>query len=347
MNESGYKSGPTRTGHRPDGPGIRERPTRRWSVSLDRDCRRITTPVIADGLLHVGTARSDATGSAVGFRLHDRTVAYRHELPREVRFAPHVRSDRVYVGTLGGELRALSVPDGVAEWTVDTEEAPVSPPAVADSMAHVVDVRGRASALRVDTGTPAWRFRTGGTVQSGTTVSEDAVFVGTATGELVAIDVRRGTERWRCPLDGGILAVPAVSNRSLYVPRYDGAVHAIDATDGTERWRHSVGPLATTPASTDETVYVVDREGCVHALASRSGTVRWRATVRGEVASSPTVAGGVLYVRQCGGTVSAFDAVTGESLWEYDGPPARTDSPVVAADDRLYLAGRSRVVALS
>ncbi|MBI4502273.1 MAG: PQQ-binding-like beta-propeller repeat protein [Gemmatimonadetes bacterium] len=67
------------------------------------------------------------------------------------------------------------------------------------------------------------------------------------------------------------------------------------------------------------------------------GGLRWRVQTLGPVRSSPTVAGGVVYVGSSDGMVYALDAATGRTRWETAAGGAVTSSPAVAGG--LVIAG--------
>ena len=54
----------------------------------------------------------------------------------------------------------------------------------------------------------------------------------------------------------------------------------------------------------------------LHAFDATTGTFSWSAATGGPIRSSPTVAGGTVYVGSSDGDLYAFDATTGALLWQ-------------------------------
>ena len=68
----------------------------------------------------------------------------------------------------------------------------------------------------------------------------------------------------------------------------------------------------------------------VYALDASNGKFLWSYTTGGEVASSPAVADGVVYVGSYDGNVYALDAVTGACIWSYATGGMVVSSPAIA-----------------
>ena len=123
-------------------------------------------------------------------------------------------------------------------------------------------------------------------------------------------------------------------------PARDGTVPGFEApTDWpetlTSRWSVEVGPGYATPILVGDTVWMFVRQGeeeVLLALEPETGATRWRsaypapfemspATARHGPGpkSTPAFADGRLFVHGMTGSVSAFDAATGEHLWRVPG----------------------------
>ncbi|MGB2694581.1 MAG: PQQ-binding-like beta-propeller repeat protein [Dehalococcoidia bacterium] len=110
----------------------------------------------------------------------------------------------------------------------------------------------------------------------------------------------------------------------------------------TELWHFETsGSVTGTPAVVGDTVYVLAGGG-TYALDADTGEVRWDNSDVGGT-SSPTYAGGTLFVSTSGGDLYALNAKTGDVLWqaEIDPHPRASgfSSPVVVGD--LVLIGSS------
>jgi outer membrane protein assembly factor BamB len=131
-------------------------------------------------------------------------------------------------------------------------------------------------------------------------VADGLVFVGTEAGYLVAIDADSGEDRWRFSTDGAIVSeAPAIADGVIYVVSQDAFLYAVDAATGAERWRQHVGSSPATLTVADGVLYVADNTNF---------------TDRTYLA----VADGLVIINGCAcGSLRAFDATTGQSLWTY------------------------------
>lgn len=104
---------------------------------------------------------------------------------------------------------------------------------------------------------------------------------------LDALDLATGERLWRASLP--VFGSPAVTARMVYVTTMaqgDGAATrelvALDAASGQEVWRatmgDAVGALASSPIVAGDVVYDADPDGTVYAYDATSGAERWTAT---------------------------------------------------------------------
>lgn len=109
------------------------------------------------------------------------------------------------------------------------------------------------------------------------------------------------------------------------------------------------------PAVANGLVVVGNNGGRVYALESETGELRWARRQRGQIASSPAIAGEVVYVSSMDGALTAYTAGAGRELWTFStgGSPIESSPLVVggvvhvgAWNGRLYAVdartGRAR-----
>ena len=115
--------------------------------------------------------------------------------------------------------------------------------------------------------------------------------------------------------------------RTGYAPEHTGPGATPDVN-----WRTDTWGLLTSPVVADGTVYVATglRHQHVHAFDAATGQERWRREVDGRRENVLAVADGIVFVGL--ERLSAFDAETGETLWE-DGRDVRNG--VAIADGRV------------
>ncbi len=238
-----------------------------------------------------------------------------------------------------------SGPDGdpVLLWRYPIGDRPSSSPAVA---AGVVYLGGQGGVFAVDalSGTERWRFPTDVPVTSSPAVVEGVVYVGGEDHVFYAIDAGTGIERWRFETGGKIRSSPVVADGSVYFTSYDGNVYALDAATGDERWRVTRfgDDLVSSPAVADGVVYVggggLDG-GNMTALNAEDGEQIWRYGVAANVATSPTVVGGIVYFGSDDGYLYAIDVESGDRQCRFYTEKIIRSSPA-ALDGVIVIANR-------
>jgi outer membrane protein assembly factor BamB len=227
---------------------------------------------------------------------------------------------------------------------------------------------GRASVIGVDpaSGRILWSVERDsgyldppaiGQAASGTPV---AVFAQGRLGSessLVAIDMTTRQEVWRYPTDGSLRSplrgAPAIADGVAFVGGHDGFVYAVDLTDGELRWKFDAGGQVAAPLAVDGgRVFAVGQDlqaarTTLFALDAVTGKQVWStgSSSLAPIVTSPTVAGGVLYVGAGSGTVRAFDAASGRVIWSTTIRGVFLTQPSLArTGDALYVMAATGVV---
>jgi outer membrane protein assembly factor BamB len=151
------------------------------------------------------------------------------------------------------------------------------------------------------------------------------LFVGSSDGGLYALSAADGQLLWRYETLGAVQCAPLYDPAEdvLYFGSNDGALYKVRAADGSLLWRFSSNAeVSRRPVLSGGILYAVNANDTVLALAPETGQLRWsqhRAPATGmEVAgySGPLVWRGKVYLGFSDGTVTAFDARTGEERWQ-------------------------------
>jgi outer membrane protein assembly factor BamB len=162
------------------------------------------------------------------------------------------------------------------------------------------------------------------------------------TSALVAIDPSTQARLWRVALGGVSRSAPAISEGRVYLGAQDNAVYAVDLDTGRVAWKtRTQGQVDAAVAVADGRVFAVSGNptsgrATLHALHADTGKLAWSFSPSALPAgvTSPSVAGGVVYVGFGDGTVRAVDAATGAERWH---EPVRADfSPLSSL---AYAAG--------
>jgi outer membrane protein assembly factor BamB len=112
-------------------------------------------------------------------------------------------------------------------------------------------------------------------------------------------------------------------------------------------WRFETSDdVASSPAVVDGVVYVGSNDGYLYALDAATGDRRWRFKTAGPVYPSPAVVDGVVYIGG-GSSYYALDAATGEEHWRFQHTAvSHVYCSPAVADGIVYVGGGSRVYAL-
>jgi outer membrane protein assembly factor BamB len=140
----------------------------------------------------------------------------------------------------------------------------------------------------------------------------------------------------------GFDATAVVAAGIIYVGDSEGTIHAIKLTDGKMVWTKSFedGGSITAGGAVDRgKLHVADMNGIVRCLSVSDGSEVWHAKVESEVHAGPILHEGKILVTCEAGTLSCFDAVTGDKKWD----DFKIDAPLrcspTIANGRVMLAG--------
>ncbi len=209
----------------------------------------------------------------------------------------------VFVATLHGAVYAVRASDGTLLWHVarptgqDNPPFPVSP-TVVNGIVYTA-VQQHIYALRASDGKQVWQYAGSG--------------------------------------PGGPIVMPyVIVNGVVYASNGNGLVFALRANDGSQLWQHANLSSQT----------LIVQNGQVHlflgnsiaALSAGDGSLLWQRSVAhvvgGESWVQPEVVGdGMVYTEAENGTVQAFRASDGASLWHYTIPeiPVPLNGPIISA----------------
>lgn len=207
-------------------------------------------------------------------------------------------------------------------------------PAVVGEMVYTADFAHYLTAYDRTSGHRRWRKKYADWFFStGPVVAGAQLVLGTQNGQVVAFDAKSGVVRWAQAVSSEVLAAPVVHADTVYAHALDGAVFALDLQDGHERWafHHANPPLVlrtnSAPVADRQQVWVGMADGHLVDLDAQTGAVRWEkvaATPEGrtdvqrmvDIAATPRIDDGVLYVVSYQGHLSALSAQTGSVLWQ-------------------------------
>ena len=279
---------------------------------------------------------------------------------------PAVAGGLVYLTTETGKLVALDRTTGLPVWEHVTGFPSSSTPAVAGGLVVYAVRPGRVLALDAMTGAMRWDRDMGNPILASPVVRDGTVYLGVGDRKLYALDITSGAVLWDFTTDDWVIAAVCLADNAVIVVSKDNLLHVVGTNTGRRSLLYDTGrarQILGGPATLDDRVYVGSQKGRVWAIDWRERSLpwdrfilfwqttfhvwgwlpdppsqrgsAWGAQVEGDVAQSPAVDGGRVYVASTAGVVAALGASSGEMLWQTDmGSPVTAD-PTVAGSTVL------------
>lgn len=247
-----------------------------------------------------------------------------------LRGSPTIAFNSVYVMTQDNQIHALDAADGKTQWSESASLGQagvfgVAAPAAGQGTVIAGYSSGELVAYRYENGRQLWSdalARTSISTQVGTLTDIDAdpiidrgrVYALGQGGRMAAYELVTGQRIWELNLAG--ISTPAVAGDWIFTLTDDAKLLCIARESGKVRWVTQLprfkneddkkGPIFWTgPVLAGNRLWMANSEGRIASAAVEDGAVSDFAEV-GSVTLAPVVAGGVLYVLDDKGRISAF-----------------------------------------
>ena len=244
-------------------------------------------------------------------------------------------SGKVYVATLSGYVRALSLSDGRELWSYNTMKRRVLTPVVAGGVAVFPTAGGTIYALSESTGSLAWVYRVGSPVAVPPTLSGGVVVVGDVEGMVYALNVSTGRLLWARSCGAAITTMMPASDSEVFVAA-GSTVHCVEVASGRELWSYDVGGRVES-ASLPENLVVATRRGRVVSLTP-GGVPAWQCDLGVEPASPILAAGSYLYLVLVNRSLVRVELGSGRAVGVTE---AEAGVELAVADKKLYMLSRA------
>jgi len=281
-----------------------------------------------------------------------------------------VVEDRLFFGSMDGELVALSASSGMLQWSPFVPEVPKSgigfgcapasesvaiygTPVVAEDLVYFGGYNGKVYAINSSTGALRWVYPREDNISpivGGLVVEGGRVFCAASDGKICALDADTGDLLWDFQADGKIWATPVVVEETLYVGSLDKKLYALNAGDGVQKWQpfEVGGAIVTTPLVYKNTVYFGSVDRHMYAIDAEDGTLKWRSELEAGnwFWAKPVVANGTIYAGNLDGKVYALNAETGDVVTDFDLGSSVASSPVLIDNSVIVAAEEGKLFSI-
>ncbi|MCP4188565.1 MAG: outer membrane protein assembly factor BamB [Gammaproteobacteria bacterium] len=231
-------------------------------------------------------------GDLVIFKLLDRGLEKRWaiQLKGEIRAIPALHQDLIFVRTVAGKLSAVSLADGVIQWTVSRR-------------IPVLSLTGNSSPL----------------------VFKDTVIVGFDDGKIAAFDHKNGQMIWETVVSHSVGRTEierlvdidgqfTLKDGIIYVSTYQGKLAAIQALNGNVLWSRKFSSYQSIVADADA-LYISGDLSHLWSIDRRSGSAFWKQDVlHARKITAPQIVDGQIVVADFEGYVHWFDKADGSLI---------------------------------
>jgi CHAT domain-containing protein/outer membrane protein assembly factor BamB len=215
-------------------------------------------------------------------------------------------------------------------WTYHAGAKILGSPATDGRTVFVGSEDGTLHALDRLTGKAIWRFSTTSKIYGQPQLADGRVFFGDHDGSVYALEEASGMKIWQVKVSGAIDASVTVDAGTVYAAA--DRLSALDASNGDLRWSYDPAaglpppPLASftfrkfnaKPSIDQEFLYIGDLAGQLYKLRRSDGQVIWAATLGAGMVAQPILDARQVIVGTWGGSIAAFDRVSGAPLWRYE-----------------------------
>lgn len=235
-------------------------------------------------------------------------------------------------------------------------------PIVADGLVYAIDSASTVTAVNAQSGQIVWSRSIApkndqGTelIGGGLSFGDSRLYATSAFGEVHALDPSTGDEIWVQKLGAAANGAPSYAKGHVFIVSATGAAWKVNAKTGRIAWR-LVGDEQTSgtfggaaPAVSGGFVIFANSAGEVVNSYQNGGTLAWINKLAGankgsaisaieDIAGSPIVAGGDLYVSNFGGRTARYNLSNGETKWlapigTYNTPLAVGNSLFIVTND--------------
>jgi len=235
---------------------------RLWS--FDGDGALLTKPVLADGVVVVGSSDRTVYGldAKTGKTLWTGTTGYAFTAD------PVVDGNVVVIGDQGGNIDGFDLKTGKQLWSFGASGAIDDAAVTAGKTAYVVSEDHNLYALNITNGQTVWQYTMDDFAEQPPILLGHLVVVDNRAGQLIGLDAAKGSLVWQTDLDGTPFSPPVAwqDGKAVVLKIGDHKIGAFDIGSGKPMWEYGTEAVVTLPVVSGNHVNVATSAGEVMAL---------------------------------------------------------------------------------
>lgn len=303
------------------------------------------------------------------------SLAWMHPSGGAINQPPLIVADVVIVIPSGGPLLALDASTGKLRWQFDPPEGLWDRAYASDEKRIFVGLKGGTlAALNARDGKPLWERSLGINSQVPSLAFNDILYAPTTfvgpelkpdtqgRAKLFALETKTGNLVWEFESENYILQTPERRGDVVYLggnfydPREidEGGhvrIYALDSKTASVKWTYEAEDgFPKRLYATDRTLNFVGYQDFMNGIDIASGDLRWRKDTGNW---TPSFLGDkqTVYVSSANTSVMAYNADSGDLLWQYDIPEGSFNyvlgAPVIVSDTLYFLTQHGDIFALN
>lgn len=341
-----YSQDQGRTGNSTARPP-RELPSVRWEADLGAYGK--SSPVLYENKVY--TAAGD---NLFCLDASNGSVIWEKEFADNVGSLLSVFDDRLYAGDDNWNFVAIDPATGNDLWRVRLNGDIRSAPCHASGIVYISDDTGGVYALNANDGTVVWALDLNANGVTMALADNRLYFLsnrgitGGPSQSVLAVNTSDGAVIWQTGVAGFAFNSPAISGNTLVLGT-KGHVYALNRTSGAVIWDTDFSTALEfhgSPAIADGFVYIGSQtvaSGVTPAVLAKldidTGNTEWTRTInenRFGLNGAPVVAGGVVIAVGDQTGCLAWDADSGDLLWNFTPSPGFAGASAIVSGDQVF-----------
>ncbi len=257
-------------------------------------------------------------------------------------------SVEVYVGTLTGEVTAISTLNGKSRWLRKVDGPVYAAPAVAPngSLVAVVTLEGSVHVIDNREGEELAKFETENSNVARPVFSEKELVVASTDNNVYVYSLADRKVAFELDLHDDIRSDPALIDSRLVVATNSGRIHGIDLRRRTLVWSLNSGETPSTGivASGSSVAHVGTVSGKLITLNIKNGEVEHERILGSEPVSGILPHSGTVYATTAAGALFALHGKTNETTWYYNTDAMTLTNPTIIGNNLLVINANGRIV---